>query len=75
VLGVLHGVCGRPQPNASGKLLLGIGSPLIGRLLQYDALELRFHEFKLTRDSACRACSRPQSEIVLSDEPTTCAAT
>ncbi|MBP8302470.1 MAG: molybdopterin-synthase adenylyltransferase MoeB, partial [Planctomycetes bacterium] len=47
VLGVLPGVIGAVQANEAIKLMLGIGEPLIGRLLLYDALEMRFRELVL----------------------------
>ncbi len=56
VLGVLPGVIGLLQATEALKLLLGVGAPLVGRLLSYDALEGRFRELQLRRDSACRAC-------------------
>ena len=56
VLGVLPGVIGTIQANETIKLLLGIGEPLVGRYLLFDALEASFHEVKLRRDPACPAC-------------------
>lgn len=56
VLGVLPGVLGLVQANEVLKLLLGIGEPLVGRLLLFDALDARFRELKLPRDPACPAC-------------------
>ena len=44
------------QATEAVKLLLGIGEPLIGRLLTYDALGLRFREVKLRRDPSCPLC-------------------
>ena len=57
VLGVLPGVIGLLQAVESIKLLLGIGEPLVGRLLQYEALETRFTKLKLDRDPECRYCA------------------
>jgi molybdopterin/thiamine biosynthesis adenylyltransferase/rhodanese-related sulfurtransferase len=57
VLGVLPGVIGLIQAVETVKLLLGIGEPLIGRLLQYDALAGSFHLLRLERDPACRLCA------------------
>ena len=57
VLGVLPGVIGLLQAIETIKVLLGIGSPLVGRLLQYDALKVSFNEFKLERDPHCKYCS------------------
>jgi len=56
VLGVLPGVVGLIQSIETLKLLLGIGEPLIGRLLLFDALGLRFRELKLRKDPACPIC-------------------
>jgi adenylyltransferase/sulfurtransferase len=56
VLGVLPGVLGTIQATEAIKLITGIGEPLIGRLLTYDALAMRFDEFRFSRDSDCRVC-------------------
>jgi sulfur-carrier protein adenylyltransferase/sulfurtransferase len=56
VLGVLPGIVGSLQANETIKLLLGIGEPLIGRLLLFDALETEFSEVKLRKDPACPVC-------------------
>jgi len=56
VLGVLPGVIGLLQATEALKLLLGIGEPLIGRLLHFDALGLRFRETRLSPDPACATC-------------------
>jgi sulfur-carrier protein adenylyltransferase/sulfurtransferase len=56
VLGVLPGVIGSIQANEAIKLALGIGEPLIGRLLLYDALDATFTEVALRRDPACPVC-------------------
>jgi len=56
VLGVLCGVIGSLQANEAIKLLLGIGKPLAGRLLMFDALGLKFRELKLRRDPTCPTC-------------------
>jgi len=53
---VLPGVIGLVQATEAVKLLLGIGEPLIGRLLTYDALGMRFREVKLRRDPKCPVC-------------------
>ena len=57
VLGVLPGVVGLLQAVETVKVLLGIGEPLVGRLLQYDALQAGFHKLRMERDPACRHCS------------------
>ena len=56
VLGVVPGTLGMLQATEVLKLLLGIGEPLIGRLLIYDALDMSFQELKLRRDPHCPAC-------------------
>jgi sulfur-carrier protein adenylyltransferase/sulfurtransferase len=56
VLGVLPGVIGLLQATEALKLLLGVGAPLAGRLLTYDALAGRFRELQLCRDPQCAAC-------------------
>src|ERR1700719_435703 len=56
VLGVLPGVIGVMQPTEVIKLILGIGEPLIGRFLIYDALRMRFRELKLRKDADCPVC-------------------
>lgn len=56
VLGVLPGVIGCLQANEAIKLILGIGEPMIGRLLHFDALSFRFREIKLRRDPECAVC-------------------
>jgi molybdopterin/thiamine biosynthesis adenylyltransferase len=71
VLGVLPGVIGLVQANEVLKLLLGIGTPLVGRLLTFDALGTRFSELSLRRDPACPMC-RPGAIITLSDAAPGC---
>jgi molybdopterin/thiamine biosynthesis adenylyltransferase/rhodanese-related sulfurtransferase len=56
VLGVLPGVIGSLQANEALKLALGIGEPLVGRLLLFDALANEFSEMKLRRDPDCPVC-------------------
>jgi molybdopterin/thiamine biosynthesis adenylyltransferase/rhodanese-related sulfurtransferase len=56
VLGVLPGVIGSLQANEALKLALGIGDPLVGRLLMFDALEATFTEISLRRDPECPVC-------------------
>jgi len=57
VLGVLPGVIGLLQATEAIKLILGIGEPLVGRLLQFDALAMRFRETRLAADPDCRLCA------------------
>ena len=56
VLGVLPGVIGTIQATEAIKLILGVGEPLVGRFLIYDALRMRFRELKLRRDPECPVC-------------------
>lgn len=56
VLGVLPGVLGALQATEAIKVITGIGEPLAGRLLTYDALELRFLELPFTRRADCAVC-------------------
>ncbi len=56
VLGVLPGLVGTIQATEAIKLLLGIGRPLVGRLLLFDALELKFREVRLRPDPGCPIC-------------------
>jgi molybdopterin/thiamine biosynthesis adenylyltransferase/rhodanese-related sulfurtransferase len=72
VLGVLPGVVGMIQATEAVKLILGVGKPLVGRLLQYDALGMKFREFKLPRDPQCVTCSEPGKKIELIDYEAFC---
>jgi sulfur-carrier protein adenylyltransferase/sulfurtransferase len=56
VLGVLPGMIGVIQATEAIKLILGVGEPLIGRFLIYDALRMRFRELKLKKDPDCPVC-------------------
>jgi molybdopterin/thiamine biosynthesis adenylyltransferase/rhodanese-related sulfurtransferase/molybdopterin converting factor small subunit len=56
VLGVLPGIIGVIQATEAVKLIMGIGEPLIGRFLIYDALRMRFRELKLRKDPDCPVC-------------------
>jgi len=56
VLGVLPGIIGVMQALEAIKLIVGIGDPLIGRLVSFDALKLRFKEFKIRKDPNCPIC-------------------
>ena len=67
VLGVLPGTMGLLQATEVVKLIIGAGTPLIGRLLMYDALEATTTELKVRRDPECPIGSRPPEEIT-SDE-------
>jgi molybdopterin/thiamine biosynthesis adenylyltransferase/rhodanese-related sulfurtransferase len=67
VLGVMAGVMGLLQANEVIKLAAGIGEPLIGRLLLYDALGTRFTELKVKRDPECPICGPNAPEIPTSE--------
>ena len=56
VLGILPGIIGCIQANEAVKLLLGIGEPLFGRLVLFDALRMKFRELKLRKDPDCPIC-------------------
>jgi adenylyltransferase/sulfurtransferase len=62
VLGVLPGVIGSLQATEALKLLLGIGEPLIGRLLLYNALDMSFEFVELKKNPNCRVCG-PNADI------------
>lgn len=57
VLGILPGIIGVIQATETVKLILGCGEPLIGRLLLFDALGMKFREMRLQRDPNCPICS------------------
>jgi molybdopterin/thiamine biosynthesis adenylyltransferase/rhodanese-related sulfurtransferase len=63
VLGVMAGVMGLLQANEVIKLVIGIGEPLVGRLLLYDSLSTRFTELKVNRDPDCPICGPNAAEI------------
>jgi molybdopterin/thiamine biosynthesis adenylyltransferase/rhodanese-related sulfurtransferase len=63
VLGVLPGTMGLLQATEVIKLILGVGDPLVGRLLMYDALAATVTEVKVRRDPDCPICSRHPEEI------------
>jgi len=72
VLGVLPGVVGTLQALETIKLILGIGEPLIGRLVHFDALSFRFREIRLRRDPQCAACGEAPTIDRLTDLPEAC---
>jgi molybdopterin/thiamine biosynthesis adenylyltransferase/rhodanese-related sulfurtransferase len=72
VLGVLPGIVGSIQALEAIKLLLGLGDPLIGRLLAFDALDESFRTFKVRRDPACPACGDDAGEIVIAEYDELC---
>ena len=63
VLGVLPGIVGTIQANEAIKLILGVGEPLVGRLLYFDALKMKFREFNLRRDPQCPVCGDSRTII------------
>jgi adenylyltransferase/sulfurtransferase len=67
VLGILPGTIGLIQATEAVKLILGIGEPLVGRLLLYDALGMRFRELKLRKNPECPACGEHRTITKLID--------
>lgn len=61
VLGVLPGVIGMIQATEAIKIILGQGEPLVGRLLQYDSLQMTFRQFRLRKDKECVVCGENPS--------------
>ena len=72
VLGILPGVVGTIQATEAIKILLGIGEPLVGRLLLYDALAMSFEELKLRRDPLCPLCGERATIRELQDYAAFC---
>jgi len=72
VLGVLPGIIGSIQALEALKLVLGVGDPLIGRLLLFDALQLSFRELALEKDPACPVCGKNPSVRQLIDYEAFC---
>lgn len=75
VLGVLPGVIGTIQATEAIKLLAGIGETLVGRLMLYDALAMRFRELKLRRNPACPVCGDHPTVTELIDYQQFCGVT
>ena len=73
VLGVLPGVIGLLQATEAIKLLLGIGEPLRGRLLQFDALAMQFRQVRLAADPGCPVCAENAAFPGYIDYETFCA--
>lgn len=67
VLGVLPGIVGCIQANEAIKLILGIGNPLIGRLLLFNALKMQFRELRLQKDPGCPICGEHRTITELID--------
>jgi len=74
VLGVLPGVMGTIQATEAIKLIVGAGEPLIGRLLTYDALAMRFDEFSFKRRADCAVCGDHPTITAPQDAPQICTA-
>lgn len=74
VLGVLPGVLGTIQATEAIKLIVGVGEPLLGRLLTYDALAMQFGEFRFQRRSDCAVCGDHPTITELKDTTQTCSA-
>ena len=72
VLGVLPGTVGSLQATEAIKLITEIGEPLVGRLLHFDALRMRFRDFKLKRDPDCPLCGDHPTITELIDYETFC---
>jgi adenylyltransferase/sulfurtransferase len=72
ILGVLPGVIGMLQATEVIKLLIGVGEPLIGRLLLFDALNMEINEVKLRRDPDCPACGEQSNLNELRDYEDLC---
>jgi sulfur-carrier protein adenylyltransferase/sulfurtransferase len=75
VLGVLPGLIGIVQATETVKLIMGIGEPLIGRFLIYDALRMRFRELKLRKDPDCPVCGTHPTVTKLIDYEQFCGIT
>jgi sulfur-carrier protein adenylyltransferase/sulfurtransferase len=72
VLGVLPGIVGSIQAMEAIKIVLGLGDPLVGRLLAYDALEQSFRTFKVHRDPECPACGPNAGPITIAEYDELC---
>jgi len=75
VLGVLPGIIGTIQATEAVKLIMGIGEPLIGRFLIYDALRMKFRELKLMKDPDCPVCGTHPTVTALIDYDQFCGIT
>lgn len=67
VLGILPGTIGTLQATEAIKLILGIGEPMVGRMLLYDALEMSFTKLKVRKDPHCPVCAIPAEQVQLID--------
>ncbi|MEE9132000.1 MAG: molybdopterin-synthase adenylyltransferase MoeB [Gemmatimonadota bacterium] len=75
VLGVLPGIVGTMQANETVKLILGQGEPLIGRLLLFDSLRMKFRELRLRKDPDCPICGENPTIHELIDYEAFCGVT
>ncbi|MGZ4104941.1 MAG: molybdopterin-synthase adenylyltransferase MoeB [Actinomycetota bacterium] len=75
VLGMLCGTIGSLQTTEAVKLITGIGEPLAGRLMIYDALELKFRELKVRKDPECPICGKNPTVTALIDYEAFCGVT
>ncbi len=75
VLGILPGVVGTIQATEAVKLIMGVGEPLVGRFLVYDALRMRFRELKLRKDPDCPVCGDDPTVTELIDYEQFCGIT
>jgi adenylyltransferase/sulfurtransferase len=75
VLGMLCGTIGSLQTTEATKLIMGIGAPLIGRMLIYDALELSFRELRVRKDPECPLCGKNATIKELIDYDAFCGVT
>jgi hypothetical protein len=73
VLGVLCASIGSIQVNEAIKLLTGIGEPLLGRLMIYDALEMEYRKIKVRKDPNCALCGENPTVTELIDYETSAA--
>jgi adenylyltransferase/sulfurtransferase len=67
VLGVLPGIIGTMQATEGIKLITGIGEPMVGRMLLYDALEMSFTTIKIRKNPNCPVCGIPAEQVELID--------
>lgn len=72
VLGILPGTIGTLQATEGIKLLLGLGEPMIGRMMLYDALDMSFTTIKIRKDPTCPVCSIPAEQVELIDYEAFC---
>ena len=72
VFGVVPGVIGTMQATETIKIILGLGSPLVGRLVTYDALEQDTHTVRLQRNPECSSCADPARPPELRNESEYC---